>query len=359
VVLASSGAAALLLVIGFTQFGDWPGISRSVPRTLEQFSRPYFVEKYQAHAVWLLDDAALEGNLFNEYYMGGFLGYWLAPRLRTFVNGSLNVSRDAIDANLPIRERRGALAGESFLELLDRQAIDIFLGIGLPRVKPSNRPWYHTTAHLENAPGWIPVFRNITSALYLRDHPRNFDKLERVAAYYRDRGVPFDSKRGFDTARVIREARDWAIANGVVPTYWDQMVAASNDTGSKQRPSSLNLLASFYSALGLYAEAIEIDRSLLELNWVAPSVRRRLAWCSLRLGRFAEALELARVAPRRDPLDPLLQAIAEVARIAAVGGAEVSGPIARLPVFTRAQARNLRAGMARPVARPAPRKESA
>ncbi|MBW2292223.1 MAG: hypothetical protein JRG94_07910 [Deltaproteobacteria bacterium] len=353
--LGSSAACALLLMIGFAKFGDWPGISRSIPPTLQQFTQPYLAERYRAHAVWMLDDAKLEGNLFNEYYMGGFVGYWLAPELRAFVNGSLNVSRVAMDANLPIREHRGALPGESFLELLDRQAIDIFIGVGVPRVSQGDRPWFHTTAHLENAPGWILVFRNITSAAYLRDQPRNFDNLDRVAAYYRERSVPFDSARGFDTARVIREARGWAIANGVVPAYYEQLITSSNDPGSEQRMSSLNLLALFYSAAGLYAEAIEIDRPLLELNPDSRAVRRRLVWCSLRVGKFDEALQLARYNPRRISADPLLDAAGRVAKIAIAGSEEnreeVARRIARLPVFNLAEARSLRAGMARPAAR--------
>lgn len=355
-ILGGSTASALMLLVGFVQFGDWPSISRSIPPTLPQYAEPYFASKYQAHAVWMLDDTDLEGNLFNEYYMGGFLGYWLAPKLRTFVNGSLNVSLDAMDANLPIRERRGALPGEGFLGLLDRQRIDVFLGMGLPRVKPNNRPWYHTTAHLENAPGWILVFRNITSSVYLRDNPQNADNLERVAHYYRNQGVPFDAERGFDTARVIREARSWSSENGVIPAYYDQLVENSKDTGTEQGVRSSNLLASFYAALGLYSEAMEIDRALLGRFRDAPQVRRRLVWSLLRVGAFAEAAEFAQPHPRRGQANSLLQRVSEVAVIAADAETKrdevllekLSGRIARLPVFTHAEASNLRAAMAGP-----------
>ena len=363
-VLGSSTAGAVLLLVGFSQIGDWPVVSRSIPPTARQYAQPYFAAKYQAHAVWMLDDADVEGNLFNEYYMGGFLGYWLAPRLRTFVNGSLNVSLEAMDANLPVRERRGAGEDESFLGLLDRQGIDVFLGMGLPRLKLGNRPWFHTTAHLENTPGWILVFRNITSAVYLRDDPRNADNLARVADYYRNRGVPFDTVLGFDTARVIREAHDWAIANGVLPTYYDELIANSGEANSRQGVQSLGLLASFYSALGLYDEAIAIDRVLLARAPNLPRVRRRLVWCSLHVGAFAQAAELARSHPASVRADPLLRAAGRVAQFATLGTTavatmdeavkeELSGRIARLPVFTFAEAGNLRAGMALPELREA------
>jgi len=331
---------------------------------MQQYAQPYFAAKYQAHAVWMLDDANVEGNLFNEYYMGGFLGYWLAPRLRTFVNGSLNVSLEAMDANLPLRERRGAGEDESFLGLLDRQRIDVFLGMGLPRLKLGNRPWFHTTAHLENTPGWILVFRNITSAVYLRDDPRNADNLARVAVYYRDRGVPFDTVLGFDTARVIREAHDWSIANGVLPTYYDELIANSGEANSRQGVQSLGLLASFYSALGLYDEAIAIDRALLARAPNLPRVRRRLVWCLLHVGAFAQAAELARSHPASVRADPLLRAAGRVAQFATLGTTalgtmdedvkeKLAGRIARLPVFTFAEAGNLRAGMASPELREA------
>jgi hypothetical protein len=360
-IVGSATAAATLLIVGFSKFGDWPAISRSIPRNAQQYAKPYFATKYQAHAVWMLRDAELEGNLFNEYYMGGFLGYWLAPNIRTFVNGTLNVKLDAMDANLPIRERRGALAGESFTELLDRQGVDLFLGIGLPRVKQNRRPWFHTTAHLENTPGWILVFRNLTSSVYMRDHSRNAENLSRVGRFYRDRGVPFDADRGFDTARVIREAESWSFANGVIPTYYDQLVKNSKDTNTETGFQPRNLLASFYGALGLYGEAIEMDHELLARFPDATPVRRRLIWCLLRIGSFAGAAELAQPHVRSRHSDPLLQRVEKVASDAIDAEArkdsamleKLSGRIARLPVFTIPEARALRTSVQSPALREA------
>ena len=57
-------------------------MSRGIPPSWSRYARPYPASKYHANAVWVLKDAGLEGNLFNEYYMGGFLGFWLAPELR-------------------------------------------------------------------------------------------------------------------------------------------------------------------------------------------------------------------------------------------------------------------------------------
>jgi hypothetical protein len=356
--LGASTATALLLLIGFVQFGDWPGISRSVPSTVQRYADPYFAAKYQAHGVWMLDDAQLEGNLFNEYYMGGFIGYWLSPGLRTFINGSLNVREAAMEANLPIRQRRGALTGESFAELLERQEIDIFFGIGLPRVGLNRRLWQPTTTHLENTPGWRLVFRNITSSLYLRSDTRNADNLARVEAYYRDQGVPFDSARGFDPARVIRESPSWAIANGVVPVYYDELIANARSVESAKTVKARSLLASFYAALGLYEDALQIDRRLLEQAPDLSLVRRRLAWCSLHVGAYVQAAEAARFRLNRRQPDRLLQAAGEIARAAIKARTgttvdqrlleEEAEKIAGLRLFTYAEARNLRSSMATP-----------
>jgi len=233
-----AAAAALLLVPGFFRLGDWPMISRGLPLSWSGYAQPYSATKYFTHAVWLLEDAGLEGNLFNEYFMGGFLGFWLAPELRCFINGTLNVTKQTMDANRPIRERRGSEAGEDFLELLDRQRVDLFLGIRLPQVRNPNRPWFYTTGHLERVPGWIPVFRNLRSAVYLRANARNHANLERLADYYAREEVPFDPRLGFDPARVIREAPTWAVEHGLVPIRFEQLATASHRMDPSRRSSS-------------------------------------------------------------------------------------------------------------------------
>ena len=59
-----------------------------------------------------------------------------------------------------IRQHRGATPAESLVELLDRHRVVVFMGTRLPQIPRPNRPGASTVAHLENAPGWIPVFRN-------------------------------------------------------------------------------------------------------------------------------------------------------------------------------------------------------
>ena len=129
-------AASLLLLPMFWFRGDWPMISRMI--RLDTYSQPYSAAKYSAHGVWFLRDAGLDGNLFNDYASGNFLGYWLSPRLRVFINGSLNLPKEAMAANYAIGHRAWE-SDESLLELLDRYEVDIFFGTGVPVVSQPGR----------------------------------------------------------------------------------------------------------------------------------------------------------------------------------------------------------------------------
>jgi hypothetical protein len=348
-----AAALAALLLGGFVRVGDWRSITSGMPRSWAGYAQPYAAAKYHAHAVWLMQDAGLEGNLFNEYVLGGFLGYWLSPRIRTFVNGSLNVSKEAIDANLPLRMRRGVRDGESFPDALDRLGIDLFLGIRLPEAGPRGRPWFYTTGHLEGVPGWIQVFRNLRSALYLRDVPRNSANLERLAGFYAREGVPFDRERGFEPERVIREAPAWAIAHGVIPVQFAELEAAARDAMRPlRRDAALDRLASLYATLGLYERAIRADRHLLAVQPEAPRPRRRLAWSLLREGHAAEALEVATSAHAVPERDALLRGISAAARGALdLDVRAAAARAATLPVFTRLEAAQVLSGFAPPPAR--------
>ena len=346
----AGSAAALLLVPGFVWLGDWPMISASMPRSWSRYAEPYVADRYNGHAVWLLEDAGLEGNLFNEYYQGGFLGFWLAPGLRTFVNGSLNVPPEAVEAHGAIRRHRGLAPGEGMLELLDRNGVDVFMGTRLPQVPKPNRPGISTTAHLENAPGWIPVFRNLKSALYLRVNERNRANLERVTAYYARAGVPFDPIRGFEPERVIREARNWAIRHGLVPANLGALEAARRRLDPATRRTAVNRLASLYAALGSYERALQLDEALLRAQPGAWAARRRQVWSLLRLGRTEDAVEASGELARAPQSDRLAHAIARSARRSAtLGGAEQRSALAaRLAVFTRPEARALLVGLVPP-----------
>lgn len=347
----TAGIAAVLLVPGFARLGDWPMISKGVRRA--SYAQPYAASKFHAHAVWFLRDAELEGNLFNDYASGNFLGYWLAPRMRVFMNGSLNVPKDVLEAKHAIL-RRGWEREEAFVDLLDRYGVDLFFGTGAPVVSPPNRPVIHTTTHLERTPGWIPVFRNLRSAVYLRADARNRRNLERVAVYYARESVPFDRERGFETDRVLREAPRWAVDHGLLPADFESLETAARSLDPSRRPWAQARLAAIYAVLGLYERAEGIDRRLAERDPHSAPAARRLVWSLLHQRRAAESLEAAqRLAAVAPPGDELSRLLLEAARLhAALPEAEAAALVAALPAFTRPEGRWLFAGFREPEARP-------
>jgi hypothetical protein len=341
VAAAALTAAGALLVPGFVRLGDWPMISGVLPDSAARWAQPYPAAKYYARAVWLLDDAGLEGRLWNEYFQGGFLGYWLAPRLRAFANGSLNLPKPALAAHAALAARRHP----GFLERLERYEVDLFLGVGLPQEPRPGRPRIYSSGHLERAPGWIPVFREPQSAVYLRANERNRANLARVAEYYAREGVPFDAERGFDPEAAIRAAPEWATAHGLVPAGFAALEAEAEGADPARRRAALDRLAALDVALGLYERAIEIDRRLLRSNPGANAPSRRLVWSLLRLGRDGEAAEAARALRPADAISAAIAAAGLHADATREPDARAA-LLARLPVFTRAEASRAVAGVA-------------
>ncbi len=340
--------ASVALAFAFLRIGPWPMISSILPQSLAGYGAPYPAAKYSSQAVWLLRDAELEGTLFGKYSAGGFFGYWLAPEIRTFVNGSLNVDPAAMAANRPILEARGERPGESLSDLLDRHGIDLFLGARLPTAESSGRPLYYTTAHLERTPGWIPIFRNLSGAIYLRNNPRNQENLQRIARYYRRQAVPFNSERGFEVDRVIASRPDWAIRQGVVPTFFTNLMALARPGGSEEERQAARFAASLYAILGLYERSIGIDQQLLEAEPDNLVTLRRLVWSLLRTGQYPEAAALA--GALAESPDPVSRTVARAAEAAAQDDL-AEGQTRLLPLLTEAEGWQLSQGIVLPAAR--------
>jgi hypothetical protein len=306
--LWAAATASALLVAAFLRFGDWPMISQGIQRA--RYAEPYPAVKHHAHAVWFLRDAALTGNLWNDYSSGNFLGYWLAPRMRVFVNGSLNVPSQVMEDRLAILERRGSTPDERFVDLLERHRIDVFFGTGVPSLTGSPRREFSTTTHLERTPGWIPIFRNARSGVYLKVDERNRSNRERVSDFYAREGVPFDPTKGFDPERVIRERPRWAVHHGLVPVRFERLEANARAFDPVLRGAALERLASVHALLGLYERGAAIDRRLLRVDPRSVTASRRLVWSLLHQRRGAAALDaakrLAAIALADDGLSQLL-----------------------------------------------------
>jgi len=348
----AAAAAVVLLLPASVRFGDWPMISQGARPSL--YARPFAAMKYHAHAVWLLADMGVEGRLFNSYFMGNFLGYWLAPRLKAFTNGSLNLPPETMRDGRALMARTGGQSGLGFAELLDRHEVDVFFGEGMPVVSRRNRPADTTVAHLDGTPGWIPIFRNVDSSLYVRDVPRNRDDLDRVAAYYEREGVPFDDRRGFVVADVVQRAPEWAHAHAVVPARFEARQRQANSGDPFRRRAARDDLAALYLLVGEYERAVSLLRMLVRNDPTDERAGRRLVWARLRAGRFEAARDQAQKLLSEDAaLEPLTRHIARKAEeLASMSGEEARARVATLPVFMRVELAAVFHGFVEPEARP-------
>jgi len=343
---------AIVLVPGFVRLGDWPMISRWIHP--QWYARAFPATKFYAHSVWFMRDTELEGNLFNDYSDGNFIAYWLSPQLKAFVNGSLNVPLEAWDASRAILARRGNGRGESFGQLLDRYEVDVFFGTGVPSVSSLQRPVIKTTTHLEAAAGWKPVFRNLRSAVYLRDVERNRVNLLRVAEFYADADVPFDPESGFDVEHVILESPTWAMAHGLIPQDFFRLEGSARSSQLEQRAHAQDRLASIYAALGVYERAEAIDRRRLGYDPDAISASRRLVWSLLKQHRPDQARAAAeRLAVLSTQGDALSQLLIDAPRSYFELDPEgQKALVAMLPLMTRPEGRRLLAGVREASTRP-------
>lgn len=275
----------------------------------------YAGSKYPVQAVRFLRETGVTGNLFNAYHEGGFLGYWLAPRLAPFIDGRNEAyPPDVFRDMVAIQQRRGGYPGESYLQALDRRRVDWFLGTGLPLGPDPTGVRVYTAAHLDGVPGWIPVFRTVRETVYLRALPRNRDALLRVAAWYAEQGVPFDEERGLDADAVLRERPDWAMAWGMAPLDLVALREAEAGSAPRERAGGLDVLATIHALLGDYEGQLERDRELASLAPAAAAPRRRLVYGALRLARPDEAARAADALAELDPASPRSAAFVRVAR---------------------------------------------
>jgi hypothetical protein len=345
------GAAACLVAVGFVKVGDRL-ITREAMLRWYYYQRPYPPAKYHATAIWLLADSGVRGNLYHEYFLGGFAGYWLAPGVRSLANGTLNVPTELLDAVAAIAVRKGLRPGEEFTALLDRLGIDLFLGIRMPEPQIAGDTWSPTAAHLENTPGWIPIYRNLSCAIYLRASERNRVNIDRLADYYAGQGVPFDRERGFDVDAVVRDAPGWAVAHQIVPYGFARM--ARDTVAHRADVATQDRVARIWAVLGRYERAIAIDRALVRAAPEPVHVWRRLTWSLLRLGRFDEASEAAKALERQPADDELSHWIADAAReVPALDPERARARVSGLPMLARAEASALQASLEPTPPRPA------
>lgn len=238
-------------------------------------------DRYYGHAVRFLAETGVSGRLFHPYFMGGYVEYWLGPRLEAFVDGSLNVPETALRDYAAILQERPELAeARDTTEVLDRHQVDWVIGIGLPQPPPPGRPWRYSTRILEDDPRWILAYRGLRSAVYLRRTPRSAGQLDRLERYFADRGVPFDREAGFAAQEVLADAPQWAIEHGVAPRDYPELERAARSAPGARGRIARNRLAWTLGVLGRYEAAWALD-GFEERNPGRPEAWRRALWLAM------------------------------------------------------------------------------
>jgi len=294
--------AVLLLTIGWVRMDAWAGIVSEIRREPGgYFETPYLARRYCASGIHFLKEAGLRGNLFNPYHLGGYAGYRLAPGIRTFIDGRTEHYPDQVMLDyLEIVRGSRQSHRRAVFELLDARQVDIFLGVGLPEGYYSD---LYTVELPARRPDWILVYRSIDHAIYLRRDLRNAENLRRVVAYYRERGIPFDSQTGFSPRQVIRQAPAWAVAQGMIPPGFPELAAQRESENPDERYRALDAIGNVFWLLGEYHAQIEADLAASALRPDAREPRRRLANTYVRKRRFKDAEPLARELYESDPGD--------------------------------------------------------
>ncbi len=349
---APAGACALLLV-AFSSDDVVGSLSdRMPPNASAYLATPYELEGYPVEATRFLLEAGLRGKLYNAYVDGGFLGFWLAPRLRTFIDGRTErYPRAVMDDYMAVKDGRGTRDGESFVDVLERRGVDVFVGVGLPVERLPGDVLPYTTAHLERTAGWILAFRTVDQAVYVRNNDRNRENLRRIERYYARRDIPFEADQGLDLAAVVRRHVGWASSRRVVPIDFREILSGAAATRVDRRFSALTQLGALYALLGLYEEQLDVDRKARSLRPRAKAPRRRIVWGLLRLGRTHQALEAAGQLRRLDPRDERSRRLERAVRARLGAGTSSPQPRRFPPLLTAAEARRL---LARRFAPPLP-----
>lgn len=296
-----SWALALLTLAISVQFYRASGYSTTASRLPQAFSAyveaPYLSRKFYVEGVEFLQASGATGKLFNSYGMGGFLGYWLSPKMQTFIDSRTEHYPPDVMTDYSRVSRMRELGGKrSYLGILDRRGVDFFFGVGMP-IGLVSKAGESTTGHLDGVPGWLPVSRSLRHAIYLRDVPRNQGNLENIVRYYAQAGVPFDRRRGFSTAAVIEQNPEWALRHGLMTTTQAADLAYAESAVAEEHGRALETSALIYTLGGSYDEALRVERELAKLGPASKASLMRQVYLATKLDLPDLALKAAVALP--------------------------------------------------------------
>lgn len=289
------------------------------------YRSPYLDQRYCGAGTRFLEDAGIQGRLFHPFNLGGFLGYWLAPDLRTFIDGRMDhYPSEVLTDYMRIRRASQVGAGRVLWKTLDKWDVDVFFGTSFPESRYSDRFW---VSYIRRLPGWIPIWASQTHSIYLRRNSRNARNLTLAKAWFMQRMIPFSLEKGLDVGAAIERRPAWAVKQGVVPPDYAHWLEESRDPDPLRRRIALAELGRVYWQVGAFEKQVAADQQVVALDPGAVEARRRLADGLLHLKRPHGALEVARALFEEDPEYRDIEAILQLARQMAARSS--AGPRAR------------------------------
>ena len=79
------------------------------------------------------------------------------------------------------------------------------------------------------------------------------------------------------------------MANALLPRCYSALIETVDSSNPRQRFAAMDTLAWTYALIGLYEDQVALDRKAVEMRPDAPTLRRRLAFGLLKLGRRQQA----------------------------------------------------------------------
>ena len=300
--------------------------AREVAAEPQGYQSPYLDQRYCGPGVRFLADAGIQGRLFHPFNLGGFLGFWLAPDLRTFIDGRMDhYPSEVLRDYLRIRQASDVGAARPLWKLLEKWDIDVFFGTSFPESRYSDRFWI---SHVRRLPGWVPIWASQTHSIYLRRNSRNARNLTLALAWFMQRDVPFSLEKGLDAGAAIERRPAWVVKQGIVPANYFEVLEASQSPDTERRLGALTELGRVYWQIGAFEKQVAADSAVAALDPTAREARRRLADGLLHLRRPAEALEVAQALYDEDPRYRDIELIRALAEKRAHAGAAVPPPAA-------------------------------
>lgn len=299
--------ATLTVAFAFEATSGYRAVAQRLPNTLDAYFRTaYMSRKFHVEGVRFLRESQVTGNLFNSYPMGGFLGYWLAPELRTFIDSRTeHYPPDVLEDHARISRLKDLRSGTSYLDILDQRRVDFFFGVGIPSDRAGRAQGIYTSEHLARIPGWVLVSRSLRHAIYLRDLPRNRENFERIARGYARAGIPFDRENGFSVAEVVLNHPEWAEAHGLLTPLLARRIRDGRNAAKGSDVNALESLALVFALTGEYALVLETEAEL-EARFPdrsSPTSLRRQIYAALRLDDSETAIRAAQKLARLLPGD--------------------------------------------------------